>query len=256
MASLAFQPYVDKENAGSFGVRPNKGQIGGGLGKVFNKGNEQSLVTPRRALGDVNRDLKAVNNGPGLKPMQKPSGLPLQSKGLQMKSANIQPLTGRSGNIMQKPSVNENLRKKSISTNKVTVKIEPVHKRLAEDIEHMHIPKEEEDDFEDIWPKSDRISTYLNKLVRWRPPCLFGELPDSSDEEEEKLERQRMKEEEERKMVASLAKYSTQKSDCSDEFRLEDLLEPEDFEDVPLPSISLDNSIDLLPNIGPLQLKE
>ncbi|CAG2194453.1 unnamed protein product [Mytilus edulis] len=101
MASLAFQPYVDKENAGSFGVRPNKGQIGGGLGKVFNKGNEQSLVTPRRALGDVNRDLKAVNNGPGLKPMQKPSGLPLQSKGLQMKSANIQPLTGRSGNIMQ-----------------------------------------------------------------------------------------------------------------------------------------------------------
>ncbi|CAG2196440.1 unnamed protein product [Mytilus edulis] len=157
---------------------------------------------------------------------------------------------------MQKPSVNENLRKKSISTNKVTVKIEPVHKRLAEDIEHMHIPKEEEDDFEDIWPKSDRISTYLIRFSPLRPPCLFGELPDSSDEEEEKLERQRMKEEEERKMVASLAKYSTQKSDCSDEFRLEDLLEPEDFEDVPLPSISLDNSIDLLPNIGPLQLKE
>lgn len=32
MASLAFQPFVDKENAGSIGVRPNKGQTGGGLG--------------------------------------------------------------------------------------------------------------------------------------------------------------------------------------------------------------------------------
>ena len=35
MASLAFQPFVDKENAGSIGARPNKGQTGGGLGNYW-----------------------------------------------------------------------------------------------------------------------------------------------------------------------------------------------------------------------------
>ena len=64
-------------------------------GKIFGKGYDQSLVTPRKALGDVNRDLKAINNGSSMKPLQQ------QNKGLQMKSSNRQPFASRSANIMQ-----------------------------------------------------------------------------------------------------------------------------------------------------------
>lgn len=39
-----------------------------------------------------------------------------------------------------------------------------------------------EDDYEDIMPKADRISTYISKLISWRPPC-FGDFPFSDEEE-------------------------------------------------------------------------
>lgn len=67
-----------------------------------------------------------------------------------------------------------------------------------------------EDDFEDIWPKSERISTYIKKLVNWRPPCLFGDLPVSEDEDEETEERERI--EELKKLESSVAKYSLDKT--------------------------------------------
>ena len=40
------------------------------------------------------------------------------------------------------------------------------------------------DDFEDLWPKKERVSTYIEKLISWRPPCLFGIHAISDDEEE------------------------------------------------------------------------
>ena len=52
----------------------------------------------------------------------------------------------------------------------------------------MNIP---DDDFEDIMPKSERISSYISKLISWRPPC-FGDYP-FSDEEEERSQEEMMK---------------------------------------------------------------
>lgn len=46
------------------------------------------------------------------------------------------------------------------------------------------------DDFEDIWPKADRISTYLHNIIAWRPPC-FQIHPDSDSEVEEEYEENR-----------------------------------------------------------------
>lgn len=254
MASLAFQPFVDKENAGSIGVRPNKGQTGGGLGKVFNKGN--AFATPRRALGDVGN--KTIDNGTSHKQIQKPSVIPLQNKGLQMKSSNVQPLSSRSGNVMQKPTVNENIKKKVLCSTKVTTKPEPISHRKpdVEDIEYMHIPNEEEDDFEDIWPKSERISTYIKKLVTWRPPCLFGDLPESDDDEDEETEERERIVELNRILESSVAKYSLDKTEmCGEEIPALDLV-PDEYEEIPLPCLSLDNTLDIMSNIGPLELKE
>lgn len=42
----------------------------------------------------------------------------------------------------------------------------------------------------------------------------------------------------------------------SDEIKVEDLLVPEEFDDIPLASISLDISVDILKSIGSLELKE
>jgi hypothetical protein len=69
-----------------------------------------------------------------------------------------------------------------------------------------------EDDFEDIWPKSERISTYIKNLVNWRPPCLFGDLPESEDDEDEEIEERERIEELNRKLESSVAKYSVDKT--------------------------------------------
>lgn len=50
------------------------------------------------------------------------------------------------------------------------------------------------DEDDDILPVKERASTYVHKLLSWRPQCLFGTTPDSEDEDEEK-ERQRIMEE-------------------------------------------------------------
>lgn len=50
------------------------------------------------------------------------------------------------------------------------------------------------DEDEDILPVKERASTYVHKLLSWRPQCLFGTTPDSEDEDEEK-ERQHIMEE-------------------------------------------------------------
>ena len=49
------------------------------------------------------------------------------------------------------------------------------------------------DEDEDILPVKERASTYVTKLLSWRPQCLFGTTPES-DEEDEK-EHQRIMEE-------------------------------------------------------------
>ena len=44
-------------------------------------------------------------------------------------------------------------------------------------------------DNEDVLPAQDRASNYVNKLLTWRPQCLFGILPDSDSEDDEVYQR-------------------------------------------------------------------
>ncbi|XP_033757042.1 uncharacterized protein LOC117339508 [Pecten maximus] len=249
MASMTFMPYVDKENAGSLGIHSGKGQqrasSGLGVGKVFGSSSQNQLVTPRRALGDVsNRGLSLNTNSQSLK-QQKPAfkqPAPQQKKGLKIQ-----------GN---KP--NNNTQSKSLTKEK-PVPIEPHY----EEIEHMHIPTEiEDDDFEDIWPKSERISTYISQLISWRPPCLFSHLPDSGDETDEEEERKKRMD----NLDTILQNMPEPPSSVCDlpELGDEDLHVPEPENSVPFPSdvelfeisLPLDDSIDILPNVGQLQMHD
>lgn len=58
----------------------------------------------------------------------------------------------------------------------------------------MHVWCTESDD-ESIWPRKDRVSTYVHRILSWRPPCLFGLSPQSDNEEEEIRERRLIMEE-------------------------------------------------------------
>ncbi|BFZ01324.1 hypothetical protein BsWGS_04364 [Bradybaena similaris] len=40
----------------------------------------------------------------------------------------------------------------------------------------------EDDDTDATFPSSERLSSYVNRLLTWRPPCLFGALPDSESD--------------------------------------------------------------------------
>ncbi|OWF49493.1 uncharacterized protein LOC110451710 [Mizuhopecten yessoensis] len=249
MASMTFMPYVDKENAGSLGIHPGKGQqrasSGLGGGKVFGSSAQKKLVTPRRALGDVsNRGLSLNSNSQGLK-QQKPAFKPpssQQKKGLKLQG-------NKQSNVLQTKTV----------TKEKAVPIEPHY----DEIEHMHIPKKiEDDDFEDIWPKSERISTYISQLISWRPPCPFSHLPESGDETDEEEERKKRMEDL-YNVLDNMPKPLPSVCDLPD---LDDdnIWVPEPVEAVSFPSsvdfceisLPLDDSLDILPYVGELRLHE
>ncbi|XP_060075514.1 uncharacterized protein LOC132555177 [Ylistrum balloti] len=246
MASMTFMPYVDKENAGSLGIHPGKGQqrTTSGLGgsKVFGSSSKQ-LVTPRKALGDVsNRGLSLNSNSKNLK-QQKPAFKPPASQ--QRKGLKVQ------GN-----------KQSSITHPKTVTKAAPTEPHYDE-IEHIHIPKEiEDDDFEDIWPKSERISSYISQLISWRPPCLFSHLPDSGDETDEEEERKKRMENLDN-VLENMPKPLSTVCDLP-ELDEEDLWVPEPVDSVSFPSsvdlceisLPLDDSLDILPNVGQLRIHE
>lgn len=244
---MTFMPYVDKENAGSHGIHSSKGQqrssSGLGAGKVFGSSSQNQLVTPRKALGDVsNRNLSLNSNSKGLK-SQKPEfkqPAPQQQKGQKLKG-------NKSKTIAQ------------VKLKEKTVPKEPEY----EEIEHMHIPPDiDDDDFEDIWPKSERISTYISQLISWRPPCLFSHLPDSGDETDEEEDRKKRME----KMDNMLQNMPEPPSSICDLQELDDdgLWEPEPEISVPFPSdlellevsLPLDDSVEILQNVGQLKIHD
>ncbi|XP_062604631.1 uncharacterized protein LOC134266403 [Saccostrea cucullata] len=120
-----------------------------------------------------------------------------------------------------------------------------------------------EDDFEDIMPKSERISTYITKLISWRPPC-FGNHP-FSDEEEERYDEDMMKKRED---IAQRLGQNLPNNDLIEPVMSEEeFLSVEPLEEIPLPTLAsisagvesfpgLDDSVDIVTSMGTLQLHD
>lgn len=243
MASMTFMPYVDKENTGSLGIHSGKGQqrssTGLGGGKLFSSNPQKSLVTPRRALGDVSN---------------------VRSQSLKAQKHAFKPPASqeRKGLKLHGTKQGQQLQMRSIAKEK-NIPVEPHY----DDIEHMHIPKDmQDDDFEDIWPKSERISTYISQLISWRPPCLFADYPASDDEVDEEEER-RKRMEDLSNILDTMPEPPTFVDDVP-ELDEDILWIPEPLEDVPFPSSDelfdvsqpLDDTLDILASVGPLRIHD
>ncbi|KAK7485868.1 hypothetical protein BaRGS_00022863, partial [Batillaria attramentaria] len=186
-------------------------------GKTFQSGASQSLKTPRRALGSVNQADRVAGFAPsqtGLKPalgttpasvnkkvaaqFQKPSSVQ-KPKSLSEKSSKLNeqlfPSLDKENNVGGKSKQQG----KPVSTSRPAqskASTDTIDPKLLPDIEYM--PEAEppaESDDESIWPKRDRVSNYVDRILNWRPSCLFGIVPESEDEEEEERQRKRIMEE-------------------------------------------------------------
>lgn len=239
---------LNKENQGlkAFGLKQNSANPL----KPLKLADNTNLVTPRKALGNINKDPRAASiKTPSLKPsLNQGSGKPDNFKKLSSKPSNVQG---------QKP-------KSAAPQLKLGKLLAPISQQV-EDIEHMYIPppSDAEDDYEDIMPKADRISTYISKLISWRPPC-FGDFPFSDEEEtlsEEEVLRRR--EDIAHRLGQNLPSNDLDMQVMADE----DFLALEPLEDIPLPSMAsisacdssfpgLDDSVDIVSSMGTLQLCE
>ncbi|KAL3863720.1 hypothetical protein ACJMK2_005463 [Sinanodonta woodiana] len=251
MTSLSvFQPYIDKENTNSLVAHPKARNQSTGLGgKVYHNAKQKSLVTPRKALGDVNRDLQAdvsqSEKGKGLQLQSLKSQQPQPSKNLQFR----QPLNTASSSAKKTESIKKSKSTSASTASKILLK--PVLKKApeTEEIEKLYIYKDnlDDDDYEDIMPKKDRISTFLKKFQAWGP-CLFGPAPDSETEEEteDEFDKKTMDEIISKMPPPTLEPFSPTRSEIS----FEELLD--NYEDIPIPP--LDDSINLIPNLGSLEI--
>ncbi|KAK7110942.1 uncharacterized protein [Littorina saxatilis] len=194
MASVQFQIHTDKENATATGLKT----IGGGLqgGKSF-----QAHKTPRRALGLVN-EAHRVGLGPQVPAPQLKGGITSSLSAHALKPKNG--VADRDSKLKQRQQVDKEnpVQKAKQHGEKTTARPIPPAKQQhlptwsLPDIEYMPPPSPPRDDDEDMLPVKDRASTYVHKLLSWRPQCLFGAQPDSEEEEEEEeRERQRIMEE-------------------------------------------------------------
>lgn len=290
MAALSFQTYIDKENSSSLSSRKANG-LRKGLGVKSGKGLDENFVTPRKALGNLNKEnqgLKAFglkqNSANPLKPLKLADNTNLVTprkalgninkdpRAASIKTPSLKPSlnqgSGKPDNfkkLSSKPSNEQGQKPKSAApTLKLGKLLAPISQQV-EDIEHMYIPPpgDTEDDYEDIMPKADRISTYISKLISWRPPC-FGDFP-FSDEEESLSEEEVLRRRED---IAQRLGQNLPNNDLDVQLMAdEDFLALEPLEDIPLPSMAsisacdssfpgLDDSVDIVSSMGTLQLRD
>ncbi|XP_061171488.1 uncharacterized protein LOC133181001 [Saccostrea echinata] len=289
MAALSFQTYIDKENSSSFQSKKVTG-LKKGLGLKVGKTLDENFVTPRKALGNINKEnqgVKAFGLKQGsvnpLKPLKLADSTNLVTPRKALGSINKDPRaasiktpslkqlcnpdSGKPENLKKssKPQIDLGKKQKTVAPQlKLTKQPIVPTRHQVEEIEHMYIPLDnEEDDFEDIMPKSERISTYISKLISWRPPC-FGN-PHFSDAEEERYDEDLMKKRED---IAQRLGQNLPNNDLIEPVMSEEeFLSVEPLEEIPLPTLAsisagaesfpgLDDSVDIVTSMGTLQLHD
>ncbi|GFN73762.1 hypothetical protein PoB_000026800 [Plakobranchus ocellatus] len=175
MASLGLNIHIDKENA-----TPHIGK-GESIKFASNKGNKGlSQATPRKALYDVNKDttnvtsLKSMQNGGFLKPMA--DAMQPAAK-LSVRPANQVNTSLVNKDKVKRSSLKEN---KILHKKEATPSMHPTSSKaskLKKKASKKSTPNPFEEDGYDsdtIWPRAERLSTHMHKILAWRPPCLLG----------------------------------------------------------------------------------
>ncbi|KAK6185668.1 hypothetical protein SNE40_007849 [Patella caerulea] len=272
MAALQFQNQ-DKENVEGFittnRAKGNRQALGNtsilqNRVKSIQNTNVSAFMTPRKTLGDILNSQQTPHTikGQSLKPVGVKPALNLQKSSIKSKKN----VSFRSRGIQEK----ENIKKPKQVLAPVSMKIESKQRKIeCDDIEFMH-PPEDVDKDDRYPPQEERVSNYLNKLISWRPPCLFGIPPVSEDEDEEAEERQRKERREALFDLDNLdALAGIEPFEEEPRFNEEDLSGPAMLEvDIPyidetlptlddsLPSLDDSYSCNISPSLGVLQLND
>ncbi|XP_064631242.1 uncharacterized protein LOC135489690 isoform X2 [Lineus longissimus] len=188
MATSVFTPYVDKENVTAIGMVPRTKGIASGKsnirgGKIFQKNTPHSI--PRKALGVVNGDSQRTTLGDINNKLKKPqSAAPI--KKLFSETSRPGSTTRNAVKQSQSQKIQSHGPVHRVKTEQKTV---PVVKEVIEK-EYMPSYPDSDDDFEDVVRRSERSSTYFDKLLSWQPSrmCSTGISYDSDDEPYTKCE--------------------------------------------------------------------
>ncbi|XP_014665187.1 PREDICTED: uncharacterized protein LOC106807385 [Priapulus caudatus] len=158
---------VEGSQLSSFSDR-NSGTV---KGKTFQPTpSRQTSAVPRHALGNVsNIKFQAINKQNSKSISETPLRQCVKS------SSNV--------DKQQIPALKQTL--KSVSCARVSSPVKVPGDSYPE-IEIMHVTKDEPDDFESVWPRAQRISTYVSEFCSWRPsypPLASNNDIEGSDEE-------------------------------------------------------------------------
>ncbi|XP_005089809.1 uncharacterized protein LOC101862232 [Aplysia californica] len=184
MAAIGFEVHVDKENATPAAVF-NKGSVLKGFGPRRDK--KLTQPTPRKALFDVNND-QQLSKKVGL---GKESGLSGELSKPNKPGLKISSGVENKTDEVKKPEAKKVFRKKLPKKTKEPEadnkppKVQPSisTKQPSPSYPDPSIPEDDEEyDSDSIFPRTERLSTYVDKLFSWRPPCLFGLIPDSESD--------------------------------------------------------------------------
>lgn len=202
-----------------------------------------SHATPRSALRTINEDQSSLNAMKSKQASLKP-GLSAPVSGLFKKP--LQTLSKGNGAKTQLHIHTDTDCKPKIQLKEKVVTQPP---ETLPEKEHMNIF----DPAEDLKPKVDEaLSGLVEKICKWRPPCLFGAgSPSDSDEEEDVIQVRNppvLPPPEEPLSDFDFANLSD--LDIPDELPVPTV----DIEDLPLPY--LDDSLDIEPNMGTLEIWE
>ncbi|CAL1525945.1 unnamed protein product [Lymnaea stagnalis] len=185
MSALGFEVHIDKENATPAALF-NKGGTLKSFGSINNGRHIQP--TPRKALIDVNNDARGQ--------LGKDFGT---NASKEMLFNSVKPCTKMSTgieNLQHGPHMKKPDSKKTLSLQQPHGKglkhhkefgLQPSTKKPERRQKRQHPPthiSDEEYDSDTIMPRHERLSTYVDKLLAWRPPCLFGTIPDSESDNE------------------------------------------------------------------------
>lgn len=225
MSALAFRVHIDKENEAPAAV------IGKSAGALKSFGPRQKNFvqpTPRKALFDVNNERQLSSNKfvPGKnvnlkQPIKNQNSMLRIARGVENSHTTKLQSKGALSNITKnKPKAPE------IKAPKVKTVVKP---KIVPPTQQKHDSlDDEESEGESIFPRSERLSTYVGQLFSWRPPCLFGSIPDSED------------------------------SDLSDHDDHDNSILPEllDMIDIPMPEMDVPDMRDILSVMDPLPVPE
>lgn len=195
---MAFQPFLDGENASQLAFMARSRSIGplsAPVGKRFQAGTQQSDVTPiaRRPLSDVN-SVQASR----LKPSAIPGGFKSDLTAITNQKSGCLNVQKVPSSVLKPPmpaskppSGKHASKPKSETVTGVTARCESLvaiqtkaPSPSVADIEFMDLHEDSDDDFEDLWPKSDRPDAFLPELLNWRPTSIFPYVSDSESEDE------------------------------------------------------------------------